>query len=70
MSGASAASSGHLIAGVEFDVAVTVSEGSKKEGGIGIAIAALALSGTDQASTTNSTVSHIKFSIPVAWPLD
>jgi hypothetical protein len=64
------ARSGQAITDVEFDVAVTVAEGSEKKGGLGVAIAALAIGGTAQASTTNSTVSRIKFRIPVAWPLD
>ena len=61
---------GATVQNIEFDVAVTVTEGSEKKGGLGVSIASLSLGGTAQASSTNSSISRIKFSIPVAWPLE
>ena len=69
-SGGKQAATGQTVESVEFDVAVTVTEGSEKKGGLGVVIAALTIGGTGQTSMSSSTISRLKFSIPVAWPLD
>lgn len=51
---------------VEFDVAVTVSEASSVDGKAGIKVFSIAEAGAGgSAKTENSTVSHIKFSVPI-----
>lgn len=60
---------------VEFDVAVTVSEASTVGGKAGIKVFSIAEVGAEgTGKTENSTVSHIKFSVPIipattiVWP--
>src|SRR5438093_6052054 len=53
---------------VEFDVAVTVTETEQSGGGLGIFIAPIALGGKHQSDATNTVVSRIKFSVPLAFP--
>lgn len=60
--------SGKWIHLVEFDVAVTVAEGTTTKGGVGLIVGPVALGSTGQSSNQSSTVSRIKFEVPVAWP--
>jgi hypothetical protein len=53
---------------VEFDVAVTVAEGTATKAGIGLIVGPVTLGTTGQSANQNSTVSRIKFEVPVAWP--
>ena len=53
---------------VEFDVAVTVAEGTATKGGLGLVVGPVALGSSGQSSNQSSTVSRIKFEVPVAWP--
>jgi hypothetical protein len=53
---------------VEFDIAVSVSESSKTSGAVGIHVAVFAAGTKGETSTENSSISRIKFSIPVVWP--
>ena len=53
---------------VEFDVAVTVSESKQSKGGAGIFVASLSLGGQIQSDGSNTVVSRIKFSVPLAFP--
>jgi hypothetical protein len=62
--------SGHPVNNVEFDVAITVTEESETKGGLGVAIATFAIGSTGQTSNANSTISRIKFTLPIGWPLD
>lgn len=57
-----------LVHKIDFDVAVTASEGKETKGGIGIAIANIGLGTSGKADTTQSTTSRIKFSVPIAYP--
>ena len=54
---------------VEFDVAVTSTEGSTKEGGAGIFVAAVGMGAKRTSDTSSSSISHIKFMIPVLLPI-
>lgn len=54
---------------VEFDVAVTSSEGSEARGGIGIMVAYLGMGAQAKTDTTSREISRIKFKIPVALPI-
>jgi hypothetical protein len=53
---------------IAFDVAVTVTEGSEKKGGIGVFTGAFGIGGQANANTANNSVSRIKFSVPVVLP--
>lgn len=55
---------------VEFDVAVTVSNGTTTKGGIGIMVGAIGLGSQGQSDAQSGYVSRIKFSIPVVFPMD
>jgi hypothetical protein len=53
---------------IQFDVALTVVEGKGTKGGIGIFAGGIALGSSGQSQTENSSVSRIKFSIPLVLP--
>ncbi len=53
---------------IEFDVAVTVSEGMEAKAGIGVFAGALGLGTQAKVADGNSSISRIKFSIPVLFP--
>jgi len=55
---------------VQFDVAVSVSEGANKTDAPEITVGSSSITGNSQTSeTTNSTTNRIKFSIPVLLPM-
>ncbi|HWN95440.1 MAG TPA: hypothetical protein VNT99_10440, partial [Methylomirabilota bacterium] len=53
---------------IDFDVAVTAEKGSETKGGIGIHVGTIALGTQGRSENTNSTVSRIRFSIPMVLP--
>lgn len=55
----------HHVQQVEFDVAVTVSEKSSKAGKAGLKVFSAELGGEINKDAENSTVSRIKFTIPI-----
>lgn len=59
---------GKLVQLVEFDVAVTVSEGTGTKGGIGVFVGGIGLGSQGQSNATNSSLSRIKFTIPLTLP--
>jgi len=61
-------SSGNVAHIVEFDIAVTIVEGKGTKGGIGIVTGAINLGSSGQSSTENSSISKIKFNVPLALP--
>ena len=54
---------------VSFDVALTVTEGTGTKGGIGVFAGAVTLGTSGQSSATNTSVSHVKFSVPLVLPV-
>ncbi len=50
---------------VEFDIALTVEDSSGKDGGAQISVLSVGLGGKLSSSSHNSTVSRVKFAIPV-----
>lgn len=62
--------SGKYSRDVDFDVALTVTEGTGTKGGIGIVAGAFALGSTGQSTAQNSSVSRVQFSVPIAFPLN
>ena len=57
-----------LVRFVEFDVAVTVVEGTKTKGGVGVVIGPVVLGSHGQSEASNSSISRIRFSVPVGFP--
>ena len=53
---------------VEFDVAVTATEGKQREGGAKLAVMSISLGGKQSSETLNSSVSRVKFSVPIFLP--
>ncbi len=54
---------------VEFDVAVTSTEGTAKEGGAGVFVAAIGIGAKRTSDTSSSSISRIKFTVPVLLPI-
>ena len=59
---------GQLAQLIEFDVAVTATEGTGTKGGIGVFVGPIVLGSQGKTDTSNASVSRIKFSIPVLLP--
>ena len=59
---------GQLVEIVEFDVAVTATEGTGTKGGIGVVAGVFAIGSQGQSSSENSAASRIKFSVPITLP--
>ncbi|MGD1046335.1 MAG: hypothetical protein ABR936_13580 [Bacteroidota bacterium] len=53
---------------IDFDVAVTVTEGEGIKGGAGINVAAIHLGADTQQTSSNTQQSRIKFLIPIVLP--
>lgn len=53
---------------IEFDIAVTASEGSEAKAGIGVFSGVIGLGTQAKMEGSNATLSRIKFSIPVLYP--
>jgi hypothetical protein len=53
---------------VQFDVALTVMEGTGTKGGIGVFAGAINLGSGGQSKAENTSVSHVKFSVPLLLP--
>lgn len=55
---------------IDFDVAVTVTEKAEKEGGAAISVAGVfGLGGKASAASETSSISRIKFSVPIVYPV-
>jgi hypothetical protein len=53
---------------VQFDVALTAKEGTETKGGIGVVVGVFALGSTGQSQAENSSMSRVKFSVPLVLP--
>ena len=53
---------------VEFDVAVTVTEGKETKGGIGVFAGAVSLGSQGKSDSANKSLSRLKFSVPIIFP--
>lgn len=60
---------GQLLQNVEFDVAVTLTEESEAKGGAGIFVAAIGLGVQGKTDISSSSISRVKFSVPVSLPI-
>jgi hypothetical protein len=54
---------------IEFDVAVTSVDTTETQAGVGVFVAAFGLGAKNVSDSSNSLVSRIKFSVPIAHPL-
>ena len=54
---------------IEFDVAVTSTEGAATEAGVGVFVAAIGLGAKGKSDASNSSVSRIRFSVPLGLPI-
>ena len=59
---------GKIIQDVEFDVALSVSEGTESKGGIGVVAGVFALGSQGQSNAENASFSRIKFHVPMVLP--
>jgi hypothetical protein len=59
---------GAAIENIEFDVAVTVTEGTNTKGGIGVFVGPVGIGSQGQSENSNSSVSRLKFSVPIVLP--
>ena len=59
---------GQLMQSIEFDVAVTATEGTGTKGGIVVVAGMFALGSQGQSTAESSVVSRIKFAVPVTLP--
>jgi hypothetical protein len=55
---------------IDFDVAVTSTDTAETQAGAGVFVAALGFGVRDKSDTVNSCVSRIKFSVPLALPMN
>lgn len=53
---------------VEFDIALSVKEGTGTRGGIGILAGAINLGSSGQSSEENSSQNRVKFRVPLSLP--
>jgi len=53
---------------VNFDVALTVTEGDGTKSGIGVFAGPITVGTSGQSTVTNTSVSHVKFSVPLVLP--
>ena len=61
---------GRLAQVIDFDIGVTVSDQSIKEGSAGLMVMGIGIGAKGKKDISTSSVSRIKFSIPVVLPLD
>lgn len=59
---------GYIAQIIDFDLAVTTSEGTKLKGGVGVFVGALGVGTQGQTDIQSTAVSRIKFSVPVFLP--
>jgi hypothetical protein len=53
---------------IEFDVAVTTTEGTTTKGGVGVFVGPVGLGSQGQSNASNQSISRIKFCVPIALP--
>jgi len=52
---------------VDFDVAISVDKSTETKGGLGLFVGPVALGSQGQSNSENSSVSRIKFQVPIAF---
>jgi hypothetical protein len=59
---------GEAASRVDFDVAVTAVDGKGTKGGVGVFVGAFGLGTQGESESSKSSVSRVKFSVPVHFP--
>ena len=59
---------GQPIDQIDFDIAVTTADTSSAEGSTGIQVVGFRLGGKADQSSEQSSISRVRFKVPVAWP--
>ena len=59
---------GLMLTSIEFDVALTKGESSGSKGGLGVFLGNIGVGGQVKEDETASTLTRIRFSVPVALP--
>jgi len=57
-----------IVQSVDFDVAVSVAQGSQTKGGVGLMVGAIALGSQGKSDSSNASQSRIQFSVPMLLP--
>lgn len=57
-----------IIEKIDFDIAVSAKEGDKVKGGVGLFVGAVGIGTQGQIENENSSMSRIKFSVPLHLP--
>ncbi len=53
---------------IEFTVGLTVTDGAKTKGGIGVVAGIFALGSQGESNTATGSMTHVKFTVPVILP--
>lgn len=53
---------------IEFDIAVTTTEGTSTQSGVGVFVGPVALGSKGHSDASSQSLSRIKFSVPVTYP--
>jgi hypothetical protein len=53
---------------VQFDVALTATEGTGTKGGVGVVTGMFNLGSAGESKAENTSLSHVKFSVPLSLP--
>lgn len=59
---------GEITQTIEFDLAITVKEGTATEGKIGVLTGILGLAAQGQSSSQNDQTNRVRFAVPVMFP--
>ena len=54
---------------INFDVAVSVAQGTETKGGVGLMVGAIALGSHGKSDASNSSQSRIQFKVPMVLPI-
>jgi hypothetical protein len=57
-----------VVQAINFDVAVSVAQGTETKGGIGLMVGAVALGSHGKSDASNASQSRIQFTIPMVLP--
>ena len=68
VSGHARTDDGNVTQNIEFDVAVTSTEGTGSKGGVGIAIGVVALGTQANSQQSSQAVSRLRFTVPILLP--
>ncbi len=60
--------SGNLVQMIDFDIAVTTTEGKGTSGGVGVFVGPITLGSKGKSESSNVSVNRIKFSVPIVFP--